>query len=105
MEIVFKDYKITGDEEQATLYKLRIPEKGNQKGEEVWAPIAYFPTMRALLLRLIDITTLSSEASSLQEVLDHVKDLTKVIEEALGEASLLKLSRKKGGQKDEADQY
>ncbi len=66
-------YVLTSDERSVILNKTFVPKSGENAGETVLKPVAYYSSVESALTGLVDRYTRLSDATTLKELLQEIK--------------------------------
>ena len=86
MEIEIGKYIITSDSLCVTLNEKKKIEKGENKGNEYLSAIGYFNTVESCLEEILQLKIKESQATSIKELLDEIKEISKFIREQFKKA-------------------
>lgn len=79
------NYKLTSDERNVILTKVSIGQSGKSKDKEVETNIGYYGTVRAALKDYKRITKNTSNATTIDELMQAIEKIDKKIDKVLGE--------------------
>lgn len=77
------NYRITADSKQYILQEIRVAKEGKNAGEETYSTIGFYGKLSHLLKAYKEVSIRSSEATTMQEVLEIIKNIDKKIDEIL----------------------
>lgn len=77
-------HRIVADSNCYTLQRVSIAKEGEKKGDEVYSPIGYHGTLESALKAYKELRIRHSDATTIQEVLEVVREIDLKIENMLG---------------------
>lgn len=86
MEIKIGKYTITSDPLCIILNETKTIKNGKRKGEKYLSPIGYYIGVEGCLDALLELKIRESQATSIKELLDEVKETGKFIREEFQKA-------------------
>jgi hypothetical protein len=86
MEIEIGKYVITSDPLCIVLNEKKKVKSGENKGKEYISPVGYYHTVENCMDALIELKIRESQATSLKELVDEVRKISKFIRKQFKEA-------------------
>ena len=86
MKIEIGGYVITSDSLCVTLNEKKIAQEGKAKGEEYLSAIGYYNTVESCMEGLLQHKIKKSDATSIKELVDEIKEISKFIREQFRKA-------------------
>lgn len=77
------EYKIISDERNVILVRIKETKRGESAGNTYEENVGYYANVQSALKKYLRVKTNLSNATSIQELLDEVKEFNKTIENVL----------------------
>lgn len=88
MEIEIGKYVITSDSLCITLNEKKKVQEGENKGNEYLHPVGYYQTVESCMEGMLQHELKKSEATSIKELLEEIREISMFIKKEFGKARM-----------------